>query len=104
MPDQCKADLYTGLNDLWRQSPLAYADKATTPTLFIHSDQDYRCPMREGLQMFTALRANGTEAQLCLFHGENHELSRSGKPQHRVRRLTEITEWFGKYAGNEEKK
>ena len=51
--------------------------------------------------VFTALRSNGTEARLCLFHGENHELSRSGKPQHRVRRLTEITEWFEKYAGTE---
>ena len=96
--DQCGADIYDGLSDLWRQSPLAYADNAVTPTLFIHSDQDYRCPMSEGLQMFTALRANGTEARLCLFHGENHELSRSGKPQHRVRRLTEITDWFERYA------
>ena len=98
VPDQCKADLYTGLEDMWRQSPLAYSDKAVTPTLFIHSDEDYRCPMSEGLQMFTALRANGVEARLCLFHGENHELSRSGKPQHRVRRLTEITDWFNRFS------
>ena len=86
------------MTDLWRQSPLAYADQAVTPTLFIHSDEDYRCPMSEGLQMFTALRNHGTEARLCLFHGENHELSRSGKPQHRIRRLTEITDWFDRFA------
>ena len=54
--------------------------------------------MSEGLQMFTALRCNSVEARLCLFHGENHELSRSGKPQHRVRRLTEITDWFNRFA------
>jgi dipeptidyl aminopeptidase/acylaminoacyl peptidase len=29
-----------------------------------------------------------------MFRGENHELSRSGKPKHRIRRLREITEWF----------
>ena len=37
------------------------------------------------------------EARLCMFRGENHELSRSGKPKHRIRRLTEITNWFEKY-------
>jgi len=32
-----------------------------------------------------------------VFHGENHELSRSGKPDHRTRRLKEITDWMDKY-------
>ena len=31
----------------------------------------------------------------------NHELSRSGKPKHRVRRLQEITDWFEKYSRGE---
>ena len=48
--------------------------------------------------MYTALKVHGCEARLCLFHGENHELSRSGKPLHRVRRLEEITNWFERYA------
>jgi len=39
----------------------------------------------------------GVEARFALFHGENHELSRSGKPTHRVRRLEEITNWMEKY-------
>jgi acylaminoacyl-peptidase len=34
---------------------------------------------------------------MVVFHGENHELSRSGKPKHRVKRLEEITEWFRNY-------
>ena len=29
---------------------------------------------------------------MCIFRGENHELSRSGRPRNRVRRLREITE------------
>ena len=82
---------------LWEHSPLKYADKAKTPTLFIHSDQDYRCPLPEGMQMMQALAANGVDTRLVLFHGENHELSRSGKPKHRIRRLQEITAWFNKY-------
>ncbi len=79
---------------LWWHSPLKYADKVKTPTLFIHSEEDYRCWLTEGLQMFTALKYHGVESRLCMFRGENHELSRSGKPKHRIRRLKEITSWF----------
>ena len=38
---------------------------------------------------------------LCIFKGENHELSRSGKPRHRMRRLKEIKSWLYRYVGNE---
>ena len=95
--DQTGANVYDSPEKMWAQSPLKYAANARTPTLFIHSDEDYRCPLEQGLQMYSALVEHGVEARLCLFHGENHELSRSGKPQHRLRRLTEITEWFEKH-------
>ena len=96
--DQNDAHPFDNPEKLWEHSPLKYAANAVTPTLFIHSDEDYRCPMAEGLQMFTALKDKGVPARLCLFHGENHELSRSGKPKHRIRRLEEITSWFEKYS------
>ena len=95
--DQNDADFYENPERLWAHSPLKYAQNVTTPTLFIHSDEDYRCPVDQGLQMYAALVDRGVPARLCLFHGENHELSRSGKPKHRIRRLTEITNWFEKY-------
>lgn len=95
--DQLAANPWSDMQKMWDQSPLQFADKAKTPTLFIHSDEDYRCWMAEALQMFTALKLHGVETRLVLFHGENHELSRSGKPKHRVRRLQEITDWFEKY-------
>jgi len=82
---------------VWRYSPLAFSDHVVTPTLFIHSDEDFRCPLPEGLQMFSALVDRGVPARACVFHGENHELSRSGKPKHRARRLRELTEWFTRY-------
>ena len=86
-----------GSDKLWWHSPLRYADRAKTPTLFIHSEQDYRCWLPEGIQMFTALRYHGVEARLVMFRDENHELSRSGKPKHRVRRLEEIVAWFDRH-------
>ena len=76
---------------------MKYAENVKTPTLFIHSEEDYRCPLPEGMQMMQALIQNGVEARMVVFRGENHDLSRSGKPKHRVRRLKEITEWFEKH-------
>ncbi len=94
--DQMAAGL-DNVEKLWFHSPLAYVANAKTPTLFIHSDEDYRCPLSEGMQLFTALVQKGVPARMCVFHGENHELSRGGKPLHRARRLKELTDWFTKY-------
>lgn len=82
---------------LWDMSPLKYIDAADTPTLIIHAEEDKRCWYAEGLQLFTALRQNGVEARMILFRGENHELSRSGKPRNRIKRLKEITAWMDRY-------
>ena len=95
--DQQAATPWTDVEKLWFHSPMKYADKVKTPTLFIHSDEDFRCWIAEAYQMFTSLKYHGVEARLCIFKGENHELSRSGKPKHRIRRLKEITDWFDKY-------
>ena len=95
--DQLASTCWKDIEQVWRQSPIKYADRVKTPTLVLHSDNDYRCPVAEGIQMFYALRQNGVPTRLCVFHGENHELSRSGKPKNRVRRLKEITGWMDKY-------
>ena len=96
-PDQVKANIYDDYEKLWWHSPLKYANNVTTPTLFIHSDEDYRCWIPEGMQMYTAIVDRGVDARMCCFKGENHELSRSGKPLHREKRLQEITDWMDKY-------
>ena len=87
----------TDVELLWKQSPLQFAPNCKTPTLFIHSDEDYRCYMAEGIAMFSAIKRNGCPAKLCLFHRENHELSRSGKPENRIDRMREIIEWMDTY-------
>lgn len=95
--DQTAGDIYENIDKMWEQSPLKYVDKVKTPLLFIHSDEDYRCPLSQGIQFYTALADRNQEVRMCVFHGENHELSRSGKPKHRIRRLVEITNWMDKY-------
>ena len=97
---QLGTDPWHDFDTVWDHSPLKYAPNATTPTLFIQSDEDYRCWMGDALQMFTALKMNGVDARVALFHGENHELSRSGKPKNRIYRLQEIGDWFAKYLQN----
>jgi len=91
------ANVWENSQLLWDQSPLKYADRVKTPTLFIHSDQDYRCWLVEGLQMYYALQYFEVPSRIVIFEGENHELSRSGKPKNRIKRLAEITRWFEKY-------
>lgn len=95
--DQIAANPWDDAEKMWWHSPLKYAPNFKTPTLIIHSDQDLRCWWVEGLQMFTALKMHGVESRMWLCHGENHELSRGGKPKNRIRRLEEITGWFDKY-------
>lgn len=92
--DQTNSNPWDSLDKMWDQSPLKYADKAKIPTLFIHADEDYRCPLEQGLQMYTKLKLNGVDTKMYVFHGENHELSRSGKPHARIKRLKEIKKWF----------
>lgn len=82
---------------VWEQSPLRYAAGCRTPTLLIHCDEDYRTPLAEGIQMFTALKLSGTETRLCIFHGENHGISRNGKPKNRLRRMEEILCWMDRH-------
>ena len=94
---QLKADPWKDPMSFWAHSPLAYADKVKTPTLFIQSDEDYRCWMGDAVQMLQALMMHGIPTRMCLFHGESHALSRTGKPKHRVRRLKEIAAWFDRY-------
>ena len=88
---------WSDVNRMWEVSPLRYAHNAKTPILFIHSMCDYNCTLDQGIQMFTAMKYFGVPSRMCLFEGENHELSRSGKPTHRMRRLREIAGWFEKY-------
>lgn len=95
--DQTKGDPWDHVERMWDQSPLKYADRCTTPTLFMQSENDYRCPLDQGLQMFTALQLHGVPSRMVVFKGENHELSRSGRPLARIRRLAEIADWYARW-------
>ena len=90
-------DPWDEVEKLWEHSPLKYAKNVKTPTLVLHSDEDYRCWSPEAYQWYTALKLLGVDTRLVMFHGENHELSRSGKPDLREKRLEEIMAWMDRY-------
>ncbi|MET3204873.1 MULTISPECIES: S9 family peptidase [unclassified Arthrobacter] len=79
------------------QSPIEHVGKVQTPTLVIHSENDLRCPLEQGQRYFTALKWHGVEAQLLVFPGEDHELSRSGRPLHRRQRFEHILRWWARF-------
>ena len=79
------------------QSPQAVVDSVSTPTFVIHSEQDLRCPLGQAERYFASLQSNGVESELLIFPGENHELSRSGRPRHRVQRFEAMLDWFNRY-------
>ncbi|MDP3983997.1 MAG: S9 family peptidase [Acidimicrobiia bacterium] len=87
----------SGLEAKWAKSPLAVADQIFTPTLLVHSEEDYRCPIEQAEQLLVRLLDRGIEAEMVRFPGEGHELSRSGKPRHRVERFEAILDWHGRY-------
>ena len=92
-------DEYVGLSadDIARQSPMAVVDRVRTPTFVIHSELDFRCPLEQATRYYSALKRQGTEAEMLVFPGENHELTRSGQPRHRVERFEAIVDWWQRH-------
>jgi dipeptidyl aminopeptidase/acylaminoacyl peptidase len=88
---------YPDWDTWWAKSPLAYVDRVSTPTLVLHSENDFRCPIEQGEQYFMALLRNGTPTEMVRFPGEGHELTRSGKPKHRKERFDIVLDWHSRH-------
>ena len=66
--------------------------------MLIEGEADYRTPpMSGGEMMFRALKYRHVPTVMVRFPDESHELSRSGKPWHRVERLQHIVGWFDQW-------
>ena len=81
-------DSFTGSSDIgW-----FFGDDLYGPT-----PQDWRCPIEQAQRLYVGLRNRGKTAEMLVFPGEGHELSRSGLPSHRLARFDAILDWFGTY-------
>ena len=86
-----------GMRTLMEMSPISKAKNVRTPTLFVHGEEDYRCPIEQSEQMYTAIRLNGVDASLARYPGDSHEHARRGVPANMKDRLERKLNWFSKY-------
>ncbi len=77
-----------------RWSPSYFAKDFKTPTLVIHGEQDYRVPLSQGLQLFTALQMKKVPSKLVVFPDEGHWVL---KPQNSVLWYNQFLEWIGEW-------
>jgi dipeptidyl aminopeptidase/acylaminoacyl peptidase len=55
-----------------RYAPIRHIKQWKTPTLIIHGELDYRCPIGEALNLFEALQYHGVPSEMLIFPDENH--------------------------------
>jgi len=81
-------DLYAKL------SPSFYVKDFKTPTLVFHGELDYRVPVGQGLQLFTALQTQKVPSKMVVFPDEGHWVL---KPQNSVLWYSQFLEWVGEW-------
>ena len=75
-------------------SPHKFVQNWDTPMLVIHGEQDFRVPVTEGMQAFTALQLKGIESRFLYFPEENHWVL---QPQNSVLWHRVFYDWLARY-------
>ena len=77
-----------------RWSPHNFVANFNTPILIIHGELDYRVPIGEGLQLYTAVQRRGIDSKLLIFPDEGHWVL---KPQNLQLWFHTMLDWLDKY-------
>jgi dipeptidyl aminopeptidase/acylaminoacyl peptidase len=80
-----------------KMSPLTYLNRMKTPTLIDHQEEDHRCPIEQGEQLFAALKAKDIPTEFLRYPGEPHGMSRGGRPDRKVDRMERIIGWLNRW-------
>jgi dipeptidyl aminopeptidase/acylaminoacyl peptidase len=75
-------------------SPHNYVKNWNTPILVIHTEKDFRVPITQGLEAFTAAQTKGIPSRFLYFPDENHWVS---KPQNSVLWQRVFYNWLDTY-------
>jgi len=75
-------------------SPNDYISSWDTPILVIHNEKDFRVPLGQGLEAFTAARVQDIPARFLYFPDEGHHVT---KPQNSIMWQRVFFEWLDKY-------
>ncbi len=79
---------------LWERSPLRYVNRVTTPTMFIHGENDNNVPIAEAEQFYIALKDVGVETIMVRYPGEGHGLR---KTEHVADSIERSIAWYRKH-------
>ena len=79
----------------WQRSPLSLVGNVKTPTMVVVGDEDYRTPVSESEQYYTALRLREVPTALVKIPGVGHSLA--VRPSQNAARISAILEWFDRY-------
>ena len=89
--------VWSNLDFYMAHSPISRVEQMRTPTLFLQAEGDWRCPIEQGEQLYTALMARGVPCEMIRFPGDSHTLLSTGKPRSRLERRRHNLRWFARY-------
>lgn len=79
-----------------RFNPVNHVKDWRVPMLVIHSQQDFRIPVEQGIAAFTALQRQGIESKFLYFPDENHWVL---KPQNSILWHDTVNDWLKQHIG-----
>lgn len=79
----------------FKRSPLNYVANVTTPTMLLTGEEDYRTPIAESEQFYTALKLEGVETAMVRIPGASHGIA--NRPSNLIAKIAAILAWFEKY-------
>ncbi len=88
---EMKGTPYNNRESYEKWNPFNFVNNFKTPCLVIHGDEDYRVPVSESKQLFTALKRNGVPAKFLNFPDECHFIR---KPQNMQLWYSTMDDWF----------
>jgi len=82
-----------------KTSPMTNINKATTPTLIQHGENDRRVPIANAYELSQGLQDVGVETKFIVYKGFGHGIN---KPKERLAATWHNWQWFGKYIWGED--
>jgi len=79
----------------FKRSPLNYVANITTPTMLLTGEEDYRTPIAESEQFYTALKLEGVETAMVRIPGASHGIA--DRPSNLIAKIAGVLAWFDKY-------
>jgi acylaminoacyl-peptidase len=86
---------WENLEHYMERSPISLVDNVTTPTMLLTGEEDYRTPMSETEQYYTALQRQKVESVMVRIPGSSHGIS--SRPSNLMSKIAHILEWFERH-------